>query len=264
MFHSKFLLNYLSQAPFSLAFERYVECLILKNKDFVQPVLDIGCGEGLFASILFSKKIDVGIDPNSRELMRAEELGGYSRLVNCYGDNIDYADGSFNTIFSNSVLEHIDDLKPVLKEACRLLSKEGVFYATVPSDKFERFSVICTFLEFFGLNSHSRKFRSFYNSFWVHYHAYPLEQWRELFGECGFNVTESFTYAPHWFCFMNDLLVPTALMDKFLKSSINRWTLFKPLRRFLVFPFFVIMSPFLKYGGRCHNGGLIFIEAKVA
>ena len=167
MFHSKFLLNYLSQAPFSLAFEMYVECLILKNKDFVQPVLDIGCGEGLFASILFSKKIDVGIDPNSRELMRAEELGGYSRLVNCYGDNIDYADGSFNTIFSNSVLEHIDDLKPVLKEACRLLSKEGVFYPTVPSDKFERFSVICTFLEFFGLNSYSRKFRSFYNSFWV-------------------------------------------------------------------------------------------------
>lgn len=262
MFNSSFLLNYLSQAPLALAFERYVECEIIKTKFFEHPVLDVGCGEGLFASILFSDKIDVGIDPNARELDRARELGAYSSLIQCLGSEINYPDSHFKTIFSNSVLEHIEDLSPVLNEVHRLLMPDGVFYATVPSSNFERYSVFASLLSFFGLNSLSAKFCRFYNSFWVHYHAYTLEGWKEIFSQSNLQIVESYTYAPRWLCFLNDFLVPTALLDKFLKDKTNKWVISSRLRRFLVFPVYLLAFPLLRHGGRCKNGGLVFISAK--
>ena len=103
MFKKHFGLNYLSHAPLSLAFERIIECNIMKDQVFVPPVLDIGCGEGLLATILFDSPIDLGIDPNDRELMRAEKVEAYRMLIKCTGDNIPEPDNSFNTIFSNIV-----------------------------------------------------------------------------------------------------------------------------------------------------------------
>jgi SAM-dependent methyltransferase len=43
---------------------------------------------------------------------------------------------AFDFVFSNSVLEHIDDIHPVLAEAARVLRPGGRFLATVPSPGF--------------------------------------------------------------------------------------------------------------------------------
>jgi SAM-dependent methyltransferase len=44
----------------------------------------------------------------------------------------------FNTVFSNSVLEHIPQLAPVLSEVYRVLKPGGRLLITVPSDAFHR------------------------------------------------------------------------------------------------------------------------------
>ena len=123
--NTKFLENYATQAPLALAFERVMECRILSRQTFERPILDIGCGEGLFAHVLFTEKIDTGIDPNARELQRAHALGGYHELIECFGDSIPRPDGAYQTVLSNSVVEHIPNLGPVLREAFRLLALEG-------------------------------------------------------------------------------------------------------------------------------------------
>tara|TARA_Y100001954_G_C15766655_1_gene582109 strand:+ start:798 stop:1595 length:798 start_codon:yes stop_codon:yes gene_type:complete len=263
MLKKNFALNYLSNAPLSLAFERIIEAHLYKNEYFHHPILDIGCGEGLFASMVFTPKIDLGIDPNSRELSRAKALGAYTKLKQCYGDNIGDSKEKFNTIFSNSVLEHIEDIKPVLRETRKKLSDTGYFYATVPSNNFERYSIVCTILELLKFKNLARNFRIFYNKFWVHYHAYDIASWRELFSECGLEVVEAYSYAPRAICMLNDLLVPTALLDKVCKSQTNRWVLFPRIRKILVFPIYLFMNPILKKSGKCKKGGLIYLKAKV-
>jgi len=52
------------------------------------------------------------------------------------GDRIPEPDASFDFVFSNSVLEHIDDLEPVITEVARVLRAGGTFLFTVPSAGF--------------------------------------------------------------------------------------------------------------------------------
>ncbi len=114
------LRNYMANAPFPLAFERAVEAALYAGRRLEHPILDIGCGEGLFARMVFDQKIDTGLDPNARELHRARQYGAYGELILCRGDAIPRPAGSYQTILSNSVLEHIPDLEPVFREAHRL------------------------------------------------------------------------------------------------------------------------------------------------
>lgn len=212
--------------------------------------------------MLFAEKIDTGIDPDPRELEHARALGGYHELIQCYGASIPKPDASYRTIFSNSVLEHIPEVKPVLKEAYRLLASGGRFYFTVPSPNFERFTVINLMLEALGMRTLSRSFRRFFNRFWAHYHTYPLEGWVALAKEAGFDLIEAYTYDPARTCLLNTMLTPFALPSKLVKGATNRWFLFPGLRRLLAGPISILAAPLLRGGEHAENGGLVFVALR--
>jgi SAM-dependent methyltransferase len=256
--------NYVGLAPLALVFERVMECRILTAQQFERPVLDIGCGEGLFAKVLFDGKIDTGIDPNPRELERARELGGYAELIECKGDRIPKPDGYYSTILSNSVIEHIPEIAPVLREAHRLLAPGGRMYLTVPSNYFDQYTWISQTLATLGLSGLQRRFREFFNRFWVHYHYYTPERWAEIAREAGFEVVEAYSYAPKRVCLLNNLLVPFSVPALVTKKLINRWTLFPSLRRALLSPVTAVGRVVLRGAERCENGGLVFISLRKA
>jgi len=258
-FNNKILLQYISQAPLALAFERYLECLIYTQLHFEPPILDVGCGEGLFANILFAEQINTGIDPNPSELTRARELKGYQEVILCRGDNIPKPAGTFNTIYSNSVLEHIPELSVVLQEIHRLLSPGGRFYFTVPSNYFDHYSVIFQLLTILGLKKIAEDFRVRYNRFWKHYHYYNLKEWRRIAIREGFQVIDAYSYNPKLLCLLNDLLVPLSIFSLITKRLTNRWVLFPGLRKIILYPLFLIVEPLLNSGIRAEKGGLVFL-----
>jgi SAM-dependent methyltransferase len=247
-------------APLALAFERYLECSILRRQAFERPVLDVGCGEGLFARMLFADQLDTGIDPNSRELERARELGAYAELICCPGDRIPKPDGAFRTILSNSVLEHIPDLRPVLREVHRLLASDGRFYMTVPAPEFEQYTVGNEILTRLGLEGLASRYRRFCSEvLWRQCHYYSLDGWRKLVSSCGFTVLDSFTYDPRAICLLNDFLYPFSIVQAANKRLFNRWVLAPSVRRTLMYP--VARAAHLALNGaqRAENGGLVFL-----
>ena len=262
--NSGIVLDYIAMAPLALAFERVMECRILAHQTFERPILDIGCGEGLFAKILFSERLDTGIDPNPRELERACELGAYEELIECSGDAIPKADGSYRTVLSNSVIEHIPDIQPVLLEAYRLLAPGGRMYLTVPSNRFDEYTWISEFLKALGLNNLRKRFGVFFNRFWVHYHYHTLEHWREIAITAGFEVVEAHTYGPRRACLLNDFLVPFSVPEYLTKKFLNRWTLFPRLRRVILAPFALLGSLILRGAEKCEAGGLVFLSLRKA
>ena len=260
-FKTNFLYNYLLQAPVLLAIERTMECEILSKLEFNRPILDIGCGEGVFANILFDEKIDLGIDPNGRELERCKQYQGYNELIECFGNNIPKEAGTFNTIFSNSVLEHIEDLDTVLKEAHRLLSTNGRMYVTIPTNLFDKYNLIYQVFSFLHLKTLSEKYRVFFNNFWKHYHYYDKAGWEATFNKSGLKVISYREYNSKSTCLFNDALVPLSLPGFVFKKFTNRWILFPFLRKIWAKMLNIFIPPLilkdLKIEKEC---GLVFFE----
>jgi SAM-dependent methyltransferase len=261
-FKTNFFYNYLKEAPIPLALERSFECEILSKQEFIHPILDIGCGEGLFTYILFDEKIDVGIDPDERELMRAKDYGMYNELLKCYGDNISKPSGSFQTILSNSVLEHIPGIESVLKEAHRLLADTGNFYVTVPTNLFDQYSIINQILVGLGLNNTAAKYRKFFNGFWRHYHYYDILGWQKLFEKNGFEVTQSQQYCKKKAALLNDFLAPFCIISFISKKLFNKWYLFKALRSIISPLYFALFNSQLINETNLNTGGIVFFHLK--
>jgi SAM-dependent methyltransferase len=259
-FKTDFFARYITIAPLPLAIERSWECEIQSAQNFQPPILDIGCGEGIFAWNLVDEKIDVGIDPNARELERAKNFELYGELIACFGNAIPKPDKSFQTIFSNSVMEHIPEIEPVLREAHRLLKDDGTVYLTLPTDKFDHYSwgsLICSTL---GLSGAAARYRRFFNNFWQHYHYYPRAQWEAMFDRNGFKVKDSFEYGSKAQCLFNDFASPFCGIAFIIKKLTNHWFLFPALRavttRLIHVPLFSDYARLKKQP--TGEGGLIF------
>jgi len=256
-FKKNFLLNYLTNAPMALGIERFLECEILSQQEFIPPILDIGCGDGLFAHILFDERIDIGVEPNLKELKRAKSFNAYRELINSSGEQIPKNDRFYNTIFANSTLEHIQNLQPVLREVHRLLASSGKFYVTVPTNMFDKFTVMYQILSFLRLKKFAEKYKKFFNKFWKQYHHYKKEDWEEIFIDAGFKIIEFREYDSKIICLINDFLVPFAFLPFITKKLLNRWIISKRIRKVYICPFYLLARALI---GRYRNGqnGLIF------
>ena len=261
-FRQQFVRQYAVHAPLALALERALECNILSRHPIEPPVLDLGCGDGIFASVLFAEPLDTGIDLNKDELTRARTRGSYRELIWCPGSAIPKADGSYQSIVSNSVLEHIPDLTPVLHEAFRLLRPGGCFYFTVPSDKFDQYTLINVFLSSLHLRRMASRYRTVYNRFWKHHHAYRLAEWTDKIAGVGFQVVEAHGYDPKRTALANDCLVPCTLFSSVWRRLLGRWVLCEPVRRMIVPLFAPLFQKWLQEADRCDDGGLVFVKAR--
>src|SRR3954449_9901652 len=107
------------QGP-SLGLWRAAEIAVLREQVYEQPVLDLGCGDGLVTSYVLSK-VEVGLDPDEKVLAQAAERGIYERFEAIPAEEIPLPDESMGTIVSNSVLEHLLKIDAVLEQVARVL-----------------------------------------------------------------------------------------------------------------------------------------------
>jgi SAM-dependent methyltransferase len=258
----KVLREYVAVTPLALALERTVESTLIRSLHMDDPILDLGCGDGIFASLTFDHPVDYGLDPNARELVRARQSGAYVDLLQSTGDSIPLPDGSVGTVFSNSVLEHIRSLDPVCQEVYRVLRSGGYFYFTVPTDRFDHYSNISLALERLHAPRLAEKFRRRYNAFWRHYNYKTPAAWRNYVMSFGFTAAEVVTYNAPQDCRRNDLLVPLGGPGKLLKLTFNRWTVLPGFRRRYLAPLVDLASPNLDEALASEAGGLVLVMAR--
>lgn len=140
---SQLLAHFVSRYPAqpATAFWRGIEIDILAQAGIPDGLgLDLGCGDGILTDILFERigrrPRLVGIDLDPLETEAAKRYSFYERIHTVPGDKIPEADGTFDYVISNSVLEHIPDLEPVIEEVGRVLKPGGQFFFTVPCPGF--------------------------------------------------------------------------------------------------------------------------------
>jgi SAM-dependent methyltransferase len=131
-----YLYLHLRDLPYFRALIRGVEAVYYQAFDLPSPTLDVGCGDGHFASLIFDHKIDVGLDPWTGPIHEAGRRDCYRLLVQADGAQSPFADGFFSSAFSNSVLEHIPHIDAVLSDTARVLKTGASFYFCVPNERY--------------------------------------------------------------------------------------------------------------------------------
>lgn len=131
-----FLYLHLHDLPYFRALVRAVEAEFYQTLDLPAPTLDVGCGDGHFASLTFDRQIDVGLDPGHVPIHAAKEYNAYRLLVEAEGGRMPFPNGYFASAFSNSVLEHIPHVEWVLAETASVLKPGAPFYFCVPNPRY--------------------------------------------------------------------------------------------------------------------------------
>ena len=181
-----------------VALWRAVEMRVAAEERYDHPLLDLGCGDGLIAQLLFGGQlpVDVGLDPWPEQLRRASLSGGYRHVDLAHGHRLPYPTGAFLTVFSNSVLEHIPDVEPVVREAGRVLRLGGHLIFTVPSDVFP------TLLDGYaarieaGDTAGADSYASAVDTQLDHHHYHTVTEWGSILASAGLTLSKARYYIP--------------------------------------------------------------------
>jgi SAM-dependent methyltransferase len=189
-----FLFLHVRDLPYFRGLLRAVESTFYQGLSLPSPVYDLGCGDGVFASLTFDRKLDVGLDPWHGPIHEAARHGAYKALVEASAARSPFPAGYFSSAISNSVLEHIPEIDDVLRETARLLKPGAPFVFCVPSQNFLPSLSIARFFDRVGLKPLARAYRAFFNRISRHYHCDDPETWSLRLEAAGFKLEQYWHY----------------------------------------------------------------------
>jgi 2-polyprenyl-3-methyl-5-hydroxy-6-metoxy-1,4-benzoquinol methylase len=160
--------------------------LVLRRRfllDHVRPgerVLDVGCGEGVFASLLARAGASVvGVDVAREPLRRAHAAHPQLdlRLIDGEGE-WGIEDSSFDVVWAGEVIEHVADTAAWLSQVRRVLRSGGTLLLTTPNHSP---------LTLLALALSARAFAQRFDSRGEHLRFYSRSTLAELLGDFGFH-----------------------------------------------------------------------------
>lgn len=214
---------YLAARPFAFALWRYSEVVALADLEWHGRILDLGCGDGLLGELLFSGADVVGLDADRVALSQARRRGVYSELVLHDIHRLPFDSATFDSLFANCVLEHVDDPGRVLAEAARVLCPGGRFVFTVPSQDFARLLLVPRLCQHSGLARVAAAYGWLANRLLGHRHLLSEAAWRSLAIAAGFASIDFRPYAGGHVPRAFDLGAPAAAPAVLLHRLSGRW-----------------------------------------
>lgn len=241
----KYLKKFLERLPAFQAIFRAAEAegIVNLENNWKEPILDLGCGDGIFSEILLGKgKNIVGVDLDQKSLDEAKKSNIYQKLVNVDAKALPFKKGMFSSVLANSSLEHIANPEPVLKEIFRVLAKGGEFVLTAPSEKREKYFLL-------GKAE---------NDFFKHFNCWSGKEWEGKLKKIGFRRVLYLYKGSPVTCLIGDILLPFSLLG-FIERKIFghylRW------RKFIAPVLFLFLKR-MKDEVEENNGAVIIVKAE--
>jgi SAM-dependent methyltransferase len=220
------------RVPLNHALWRASEAAVLSQVRMERPILDIGCGDGIFAKMLFEQPVEVGIDLSASHLTKARESGAYLDLRVADATELPFPDESFATVFSNCVLEHIPDVDEVCREVARVLRPGGQFVFTVPTEHFGEFLFFPTVFRAVGLPGLAERYTAGLNHVFAHYHTQPLRRWSRRLDHAGLELVAAWEIMPRPLQAVWDILMPFSAFQLFVRKLFPNWPY--PIQRLML------------------------------
>lgn len=185
-----YLKEYLKLRPLNHALLRALEARLLSEQKLKRPVLDLGCGDGLFAKITFNDPIDVGLDTSNEALQEAKKTHAYKELKIASNNTLPFPEESFSTVVSNCTLEHIKELDQTLAEVSRVLKPEGRFIFTSTTNYWPQFLFWSGLFSKLRLKPVAGFYRLYFDKVHRHYHYLSLREWESKLTQVGLRTID--------------------------------------------------------------------------
>jgi SAM-dependent methyltransferase len=216
--------------PYFRGMLRAVEQSFYEQQELEEPIYDLGVGDGHFAWALFEDQKVLGVDPWWEPLLEAKQRKVYPLLVQAEGARVPIESGSFSSAISNSVLEHIPEVQPVLNEVARVLKPGGKFYFAVPNRRFVTDLWGMKILSFLGLKRLALAYSRFFNKIARHINLDPPEIWIERLTRAGFEQVDYWNYFPVKAMHKLERGHAAGLPNLLWKKLFGKWVLFQTRR----------------------------------
>lgn len=203
------------------------------NISLGRPSIDLGCGNGEIASILFNEKFSIGLDNNEAgDVKNAIESNKYKKVIIENAENISLNSSSISLVFSNSVIEHIPNINAVLNSVYRILKKNGLFIFTVPTANFSKNLFFSSIFNSIKIHSLANKYAKYRNRKLNHYHLYTHLKWSRILKNHGFNILSYRYYiSPRNLQLWDFAAISFKILSPFMNQEIV-WKLFeKPIKK---------------------------------
>lgn len=219
--------RYLKVAPLSLAVFRGTEAAYFADHELKPPVLDVGCGFGEFAGVYYQNKVEMGIDINLKDLLKAQDSAKYHKLAWVDARDTPFPDNHFQTVISVSVFEHIANIPPVLQEIYRVLKPGGTLIFTANLREMHRELYWPGIFDRFGLP----QFRPFYirrfDRVFQHVSMQSYAWWQKTIPACGFEIVDCRRILDAKKTRLFDLTILSAFPSQFTKKFFGKRVVYR-------------------------------------
>jgi SAM-dependent methyltransferase len=169
---------------------RTLDALMLHRVPLRPPVLDLGCGNGEFAT-LTGAAMAVGIDRSVMASRAAAASGRYGHVVAADLHALPFRARLFAGAHCNSTLEHVEHPDAVLREAARVLRPGGILALTVPTPRKREWLYYGDYAETVGAATLAERYRASFDERWEHRHYFRGTDLVAVVEAAGFAVEQS-------------------------------------------------------------------------
>lgn len=183
--------HYASEEPFELA-PGDLGYLALRGDDKYGMMLDLGCGDGVFSSIISAKNLSYCVDVTEAGLRRLQRRRMENLVpVLASGFELPFLENTFDTALYVFVVEHLapgDDLR-MLSELRRVLKDNGKIIYTTDTPFFDKYVVRWT-----NFLLRRKWTKQDHSSATGHINLLTMKQSRALVRQAGFSIEAEHPY----------------------------------------------------------------------
>lgn len=162
-------------------------------------ILDLGCGNGRYFRLIWPQAMDVvGVDmsPGVAELGR--QSGVYREVHIAPAHNVPEPDASFDHVFANCSLEHMDHLDGVLAEVHRCLKPGGTLLCSVVTDRFVQWSLLPNLVAMAGFDDAATALQKDFLDYHHLANSLSVDEWVKSFNRAGLVAEEHIPILPKY------------------------------------------------------------------
>ena len=230
--------RYFPHTPTALAIKECARLSVVRRFSCPGPVLDVGCGDGLFARIAFDDLEVWGIDIDAKEGRWAAASRAYAQVILADVTRATLPENFFATCVANCSLEHVPDIRRALKSILHSLLPGGLAYLFVPNASWASQLFSVRLLSRLGVRSLAVGIQRSIDRLFRHHHLYDEDGWRSVVAASGLEVVAVEPVLSTATTVAFEAFLLPSLAGLLNKRLTTRWTNFPAVRRAFAEPIY--------------------------